>query len=378
MKNALILLAGGTGKRLNSKIPKQFLNIGSSNIIEYFLCNLDPEIFDIIVIAIEEKYKKKYSNSLKFKFHNHNIKFSKSGKTRQISSKNSLLFLKKFNPKKVLIHDSARPLVTNKMIKKTLKFLDSNDAAIPFIESQDYMISKNNHNLSNDKIFNIQTPQGFKYKKILKAHMLNKAINARDDSSILEKNKTKIKMFKGEKYNIKITKKEDLIFFKKIQSKNFRHGIGYDIHKIDLTSKKKLILCGLKINHKPLIGHSDADVGYHAICDSILGSLSLKDIGFYFSNKNPKWQNANSKIFMEFCYKKLEEKNFKIVNLDINFICESPNINKISYLMKNNISKILKISPKIISVKATTNEKVGLIGSGKAIAAEAIVQIVNE
>ena len=81
---------------------------------------------------------------------------------------------------------------------------------------------------------------------------------------------------------------------------------------------------------------------------------------------------------MEFCNKKLKEKNFKIVNLDINFICESPNINKISYLMKNNISKILKISPKIISVKATTNEKVGLIGSGKAIAAEAIVQIVNE
>ena len=151
--------------------------------------------------------------------------------------------MKKFNPKKVLIHDSARPLVSNKMIKKTLKLLDTNDSAIPFIESQDYMISKNNNNLSNDRIFNIQTPQGFKYKKILKAHILNKDSNARDDSSLLEKNKTKIKMFKGEKYNIKITKKDDLIFFKKIQSKNFRHGIGYDIHKIDLTSKKKLILC---------------------------------------------------------------------------------------------------------------------------------------
>ena len=378
MKNALILLAGGTGKRLNSKIPKQFLKIGNTNIIEYFLYNLDPKVFDIIIIAIEEKYKKKYSNSLKLKFPNLNIKFSKSGKTRQISSKNSLIYLKKFNPNKVLIHDSARPLVSNKMIKRTLKFLDNNDSAIPFIESQDYMISKNNHNLSNDKIFNIQTPQGFKYKTILKAHMLNKAINARDDSSILEINKTKIKMFKGEKYNIKITNKDDLIFFKKIQSKIFRHGIGYDIHRINFASKKKLILCGLKINHKPLVGHSDADVGYHAICDSILGSLSLKDIGFYFNNKNPKWKNANSRIFMEFCSKKLKEKNFKIVNLDINFICESPNIKRISYFMKSNISKILKIPTKIISIKATTNEKVGLIGSGKAIAAEAIVQIINE
>ena len=97
MKNALILLAGGTGKGLNSKIPKQFLKIGNSNIIEYFLSNLDPKIFDIIIIAIEDKYKKKYSNSFKLKFHKHNIKFSKSGKTRQISSKNSLMFLKKFN-----------------------------------------------------------------------------------------------------------------------------------------------------------------------------------------------------------------------------------------------------------------------------------------
>ena len=184
MKNALILLAGGTGKRVNSKIPKQFLKIGNSNIIEYFLYNLDPKIFDIIVIAIDEKYKKKYSNSLKSKFHNHNIEFSKSGKTRQNSSKNSLVFLKKFNPKKVLIHDSARPLVSNKMIKKTLKLLDTNHSAIPFIESEDYIKTKNNYDLKNDRIFNIQTPQGFKYKKILKAHMLNKAINARDDSSL--------------------------------------------------------------------------------------------------------------------------------------------------------------------------------------------------
>jgi len=337
MKNALILLAGGTGKRLNSKIPKQFLKIGNSNIIEYFLSNLDPKIFDIIVIAIDEKYKKKYSNSLKFKFHNHNIKFSKSGKTRQISSKNSLVFLKKFNPKKVLIHDSARPLVSNKMIKKTLKLLDTNDSAIPFIESEDYIKTKNNYDLKNDRIFNIQTPQGFKYKKILKAHILNKDSNARDDSSLLEKNKTKIKMFKGEKYNIKITKKDDLIFFKKIQSKNFRHGIGYDIHKIDLTSKKKLILCGLKINHKPLIGHSDADVGFHAICDSIFGALSMKDIGYYFSNSNPKWKNKNSIYFLKFAKEQLREKKFNIINLDINFICEKPNINKYSLKMKKNI-----------------------------------------
>ena len=93
--------------------------------------------------------------------------------------------MKKFNPKKVLIHDSARPLVSNKMIKKTLKLLDTNDSAIPFIESEDYIKTKNNYDLKNDRIFNIQTPQGFKYKKILKAHILNKDSSARDDSCLL-------------------------------------------------------------------------------------------------------------------------------------------------------------------------------------------------
>ena len=115
----------------------------------------------------------------------------------------------------------------------------------------------------------------------------------------------KINYIQGNKKNIKITYYNDIKFFDFLDIKSIKYGIGYDIHRINFASKKKLILCGLKINHKPLVGHSDADVGYHAICDSILGSLSLKDIGFYFNNKNPKWKNANSRIFMEFCSKKL-------------------------------------------------------------------------
>ena len=184
-------------------------------------------------------------------------------------------------------------------------------------------------------------------------------------------------MIKGEISNIKITTKDDLKNFDIFRKREFRSGIGYDIHQIDTSSKKKLTLCGVKINHPPLIGHSDADVGYHAICDSILGALSMKDIGFHFNNKNLKWKNANSKIFIEFCYNKLLEKGYKIVNLDINFICEKPNINKISFKMKKNLIKLLRINQKQISIKATTNEKVSFIGRGEAIAAESIIQIVN-
>ena len=163
-----------------------------------------------------------------------------------------------------------------------------------------------------------------------------------------------------------------------LKQNEFRSGIGYDIHKINYNSKKRLILCGVKISHPPLIGHSDADVGYHAICDSILGALSLRDIGCYFNNNNKKWKNADSKIFMQFCNQQLKRKKFYIVNLDINFICEKPKIYKYAKQMKVNISTLLEIDKNKISIKATTNEKIGFIGKGEGIAAESIIQIQNE
>ena len=120
MKNALILLAGGVGKRLRNTVPKQFLKIGNTNIIEYFLRYLDSSLFDIIIIASTNKHKKKYLNLIQNKFNQHNIKFSLAGKNRQSSSKNSLIKLSQYNPKNVLIHDSARPLVSNKLINVLL------------------------------------------------------------------------------------------------------------------------------------------------------------------------------------------------------------------------------------------------------------------
>ena len=225
---------------------------------------------------------------------------------------------------------------------------------------------------------NIQTPQAFRFKTILKAHRFSKSHFEKDDTSLLENIGIKTKFIKGEKFNFKITYLDDLDLFKKLKQNEFRSGIGYDIHNINYNSKKRLILCGVKISHPPLIGHSDADVGYHAICDSILGALSLRDIGYYFNNKNKKWKNADSKIFMQFCNQQLKRKKFYIVNLDINFICEKPKIYKYVKQMKINISTLLEINKNKISIKATTNEKIGFIGKGEGIAAESIIQIENE
>ena len=241
MKNALILLAGGLGKRTGYKEPKQFISIGKTNLIDYFLSNLDQKIFDIIIIASNKKNILKYLNQIKKKHTQHNIRFSLSGNTRQLSVKNSLKSLNKYNPNKVLIHDSARPLVSNKLIKKIIKMLDNNFNCIPYINRNDLIKIKNNtKNIDYKKILHIQTPQGFNYKKIFEAHKKSKRIDAKDDSTLIEELDLKIKYVCGEITNLKITKKEDMDFFKKIRKKEYRSGIGYDIHKIDFKSKKKL------------------------------------------------------------------------------------------------------------------------------------------
>ena len=372
-ENALVILAGGNGSRFGKKLPKQFIQINGENLIDFFLKRIDTNNFDKIVIVSKISYFK-YLKKLEFDFPLVKFIFTRAGNDRQSSSYNGLKVLKSFNPKNVLIHDAARPFCSNNLIIKILKNLNKNSSSIPFIFNTDKkMILKKEFN-QNIKL--IQTPQGFKFQTIFEAHKNTLIKKARDDSSLITEKK--INFVKGEKFNLKITYADDLHYFKLFLKPIYKSGIGYDIHQIDTKSKKGLKLCGVKINYSKLIGHSDADVGIHAICDSIFGALSMKDIGYYFSNSKPKWKNKNSIYFLKFAKEQLMEKNFNIVNLDINFICEKPNINKYRKKMIKKISSVLQISEKIISIKATSNEKIGFIGDGLGIAAESIVQISNE
>tara|TARA_A100001015_G_scaffold120044_1_gene133066 strand:- start:650 stop:1789 length:1140 start_codon:yes stop_codon:yes gene_type:complete len=373
IENALVILAGGNGSRFGKKLPKQFTQINGENLIDFFLKSIDLKNFDKIVIVCKISYFK-HLKKLEYNFPSVKFIFTQAGKNRQSSSYNALKCLKIFNPNYVLIHDAARPFCSNNLIIKILKSLKKNSSAIPYIINTDKKMLLNKDFSQNIKL--IQTPQGFKFQAIFEAHKNALIKNARDDSSLITEEK--MNFVKGEKFNYKITYADDLHYFKLFLKPIYKSGIGYDIHQIDTKTKKGLKLCGVKINYKKLIGHSDADVGIHAICDSIFGALSMKDIGYYFSNSDPKWKNKNSMYFLKFAKDQLKEKNFYIVNLDINFICEKPNINKYRKKMIKKISSVLQIPEKIISIKATSNEKIGFIGDGLGIAAESIVQISNE
>ena len=376
MKNALVILAGGKGTRFHHKIPKQFHEIGNKNMINIILSNIDSQLFNWIVLSISKNYRNLIKKNTEYNKIKDKIIFSEPGKTRQKSSFNALKKINYKNIKNVLIHDGARPFCSNNLIKKILKENKKGKNVVPFIEYNDRQILKNS--TKDIKVINIQTPQAFDYQLILSAHKKLKKLEFSDDSGLLQKLNHKISFIKGEKTNIKITYPEDIVFYNILKKPTVKSGIGYDIHQLDLNTKVGLKLCGIKIPYSKLIGHSDADVGLHAVCDSIFGALSMRDIGFHFPNNQKKWKNVDSSKFIIFCREKLKEKKYFIINLDINIIAEKPKISIYVPQMKNRLAKLLKINSNIISIKATTNEKIGFIGNGEGIAAESIVQISNE
>ena len=141
-----------------------------------------------------------------------------------------------------------------------------------------------------------------------------------------------------------------------------RIGLGYDVHR--LTENRKLILGGVEIPHnKGLDGHSDADVLLHSLCDAILGAAGLNDIGHYFPNTDDKWKNISSLVLLKETMKLVSKKKFKIVNVDSTIILEEPKIKKYVDEMKKNISKVLKIKADRISIKSTTSEGLGFVGT---------------
>ena len=383
---ATIILAGGKGIRLalpnskksNSRMAKQFLEIGGKSIllhsVEPFLNNKKIEYIQIV------KNRSHSLNLLKIKKNKKILKPVNGGKTRADSVFAGLKSLKKINPDAVLIHDAARPCVSEKTINNVVNKLKNNKAVIPIINISDAVkFFKNGKilgSLDRNKICKAQTPQGFDYRLIYNLHKKRKGKDYEDDSALVNDNMIAVKTVPGERQNIKITKKDDFLFAKKIllNRKKVFFGHGYDVHKF--KKGNSIILCGIKIPfNKSLDGHSDADVGLHSLCDAILGASGLGDIGEHFPPSNKKYKNINSIYLLRKTYSYLKETETEINNIDITIVAEKPKLSKYKNLMRKKISSTLKLNYKQVNIKATTTEGLGFIGEGKGIASHAFVTL---
>ena len=359
-----ILLAGGNSLRFSSITNKLLAKFKNKNLLAHNIDFLTELKFKKITVVVNTIKKANISNF-------DDLEIIKGGKTRSESVKNALN-KSKFKSKYVLIHDAARPLNSQKIINNIIKNLIEKqyDCVVPFSRCSDTVVV-NHENLDREKIKLIKTPQGFVKNKIIYLHKRNNKNKLTDDSQLFrnEKNKYKIKYLLQNEINLKITYKDELNSLNILIRNNFLAGIGYDIHKTKKTIKNSFIkLGGIKIKSKiKVISHSDGDVLLHAITDSILGALSQRDIGTYFPNTR-KNLNRNSIDFLNYTLKKMTLRKMLINNIDIMIVSEEPKINPHFEIIISSLSKLLKTDKNNIAIKATTNEKSGLIGSGDFIA----------
>ena len=372
----LILLAAGDSKRFKSNIPKPFNMVNNKTLLEHSLDTFKDFSAIKKTIIVYNKKHKKYLDKLNLK----NTVTIVGGQTRQESTFKALKKIKRMNCKKVLIHDAARPFPSKKIIDEIIKKLKTNHAVVPIIKVNDATKRVENKiifkNIKRNSLRLSQTPQGFTFKKIYEKHKKNMNTSIDDDSALFTDDGEKVVSINGSKTNLKITDKEDLSIFNSLIKGKSYSGIGFDVHR--LVKGRKLYLGGIKI---PFIlglkGHSDADPVLHALIDSLLGACRLGDIGKLFSDKNRKYKNIRSTIFLRKIIELIKSKNFSINNIDINIIAQRPKIKKYSKKIIQIISKLCEINPNEINIKGKTTEKLGLIGKGKAIASEVITSVIK-
>ena len=387
----IILLAGGNGKRFSRTINKQMVKVNNITILEKNIINFKNFLPNIPIQIVSNKENIKNTSKIAKKFNLYSPIIG--GKERQLSVFNALKHLKNNNPKYVLIHDAARPIISKEVLTELIQFKKTKfNCVVPILPINDAIRVSCNDKIKetlnkNDKV-QVQTPQFCDYEVLLNAH-INSEILYEDESALLLSQSFEIDTVKGNPKSLKLTYIEDLHLLephllKGEQKYITKIGNGFDIHRYDINSnndKNFIKLGGIKIkNSRSLIAHSDADVLLHAITDSILGIVNKGDIGSFFPPTNNKWKNANSSIFLKYASNLLREVGGIINNIDATVICEKPKILNYSQEIKDNIAKILEINPKIISVKGKTSESIGFIGREEGIAAMAMIsaQVIND
>ena len=281
----------------------------------------------------------------------------------------------------VLIHDGARPFLTNELVNRLISALSTHQAAIPgnpVIDTIKRVTKDGILNVERDGLVSVQTPQAARIDTLKEAHDLADR-EYTDESALLESLGIHVELVQGEPRNFKITLEEDLerarmmIQPSRIET---RIGLGFDVHRFSEDESLTLMLGGVAFpGEKALEGHSDADVIVHAVVDALLGSVAAGDIGQLFPNDDPANKNRASREFLEAAREIVAQTGFIVVNIDIAVIAEFPKIMKRSTDIRKNIAETLGIDPSRISVKATTNERLGSIGRGEGIAAHAVASV---
>ena len=385
MKVAAVIVAGGSGLRAGGDIPKQYQHLGVRAVIaltiDAFACH--PEV-DLIQPVIGQGHEELFAQAAGDAAA---LAPVSGGTTRQASVKAGLDALKAYKPDAVLIHDAARPFVPARIISETIEALNTSDGALPVLPVVDTIKRVQNgliaETVDRNTLRAAQTPQGFKFGKIYDAHQNAQKTETEftDDAAIAEWAGLAISLVDGAPENKKLTTEQDIAEANGTDMQSgentltdIRMGQGYDVHAFDTGDA--VILCGVEIPfEKKLKGHSDADVGMHALTDAIYGALADGDIGQHFPPSDPQWKGAASHIFLEHAVQRVRERGGIVNHCDVTLVCEQPKIGPHVDAMRKALAKIMDIDWQRVSVKATTSERLGFTGRQEGIASLATATI---
>ena len=377
-KVAALIVAAGRGHRFGGEIPKQYCALYGESVLRHTLSKFvaHPDV-NAIVTVIHPDDRALYDEAAAGLGV---IEPVSGGASRQESVYNGLEALTNIQPDAVLIHDAARPFFTDALISEIVAALDLHVGAAPGIPVADTLKRVRDGfvetTVDRSDLWRVQTPQGFRYPEILAAHKAAAGMNLTDDAAIAEKAGFDVVMLEGVEGNTKITRAEDLdmIGLARAAQWEYRTGQGFDVHRFEPGDKVQL--CGVSIDHdKALAGHSDADVGLHALTDAILGAAAAGDIGEHFPPTDPQWRGANSSIFLRYAAKLITDMDAKIVNVDVTLICEAPKVAPHRAKMRALLADLLNLEVDRVGIKATTTEKLGFTGRREGIAAQALATI---
>ncbi|MBL9033214.1 MAG: bifunctional 2-C-methyl-D-erythritol 4-phosphate cytidylyltransferase/2-C-methyl-D-erythritol 2,4-cyclodiphosphate synthase [Rhodospirillaceae bacterium] len=375
----VLIVAAGSGQRFGGDLPKQYQALAGKPLLRHCLetFSVHPGITGILV-AINPDHRALYDRATAGLAHL--LPPIAGGKSRQDSVLNGLERLAAEKPDLVLIHDAARPLIDAETISRSIAALSQHRAvlvAVPVVDT----IKRGKNGRVGDTVdrrdlWRAQTPQAFHFADILAAHRRFAGRELTDDAALAEAAGIPVMFVLGSERNFKVTTQEDMERAERIMSgqMEFRTGNGFDVHK--LIKGDGVTMCGVRIPCEfALEGHSDADVGLHALTDAVLGAIGAKDIGAHFPPSDPQWRGAASWKFLDHAAKLVKERGGRIAHCDVTIICEKPKVGPHRDAMVARVAEILGISADRVSVKATTTEKLGFTGRGEGIAAQATATV---
>lgn len=368
---AIIIVAAGRGLRAGGLLPKQWQLLGGAPVLAHTIRAFTGLGRILSVIHPDDTARAQTCGT----------EVVIGGATRTASVRNALIALQDQGITRVLIHDAARPLVPRAVIDAVLAALDHAPAAAPALPISDALWQGTNGAVagtqSRDNLYRAQTPQGFHFDAILAAHLAHPG-DAADDVAIARAAGLPVTITLGHEDNLKLTFPADFTRAEGIlkgRAMDVRLGNGFDVHAF--TDGDHVMLCGVRVPHtRAMLGHSDADVGMHALTDAIYGALAEGDIGQHFPPSDPQWQGADSQIFLAHAMTRARTRGYTLSNADITLICERPKIGLHATEMRMTLARIMGVEVERISVKATTSEQLGFTGREEGIAAIATATLV--